>query len=136
MSEDQNERLMQGFKTAATLFAAAPEIPRFEVPPEIAAEWNTFSVSTVMGDLWSRPGLEMRDRAMITLAALTVLNRPDQLRVYIHGALGVGVTRSEVCEVIMHMATYAGFPAAIEAFRVADSAFKEQDAAAAEKEAT
>lgn len=131
MSEKVDERLNQGFETAGKLFANAPSPPRFDVPDEIAEEWTAFSVSTMMGDIWSRPNLAMDQRALVAIAGLTALNRPAQLRAYLHGALSLGVPRATVCEVIFQMAGYAGVPAAIDAFGVAKAVFAEVDDAAA-----
>ena len=97
--------------------------------PEIAGDWGQFSVSTVLGDVWGRPGLEMKNRAMITIAMLTALGRLEQLRAYIVGGLNLGLTRSEVCEIIYQVAVYAGFPAAIQGFAVANDVFAEIDRA-------
>lgn len=131
MVEKVDERLNQGFQTAGKLFANAPSLPRFDVPDEIAEEWTAFSVSTMMGDIWSRPNLAMDQRALVAIAGLTALNRPAQLRAYLHGALSLGVSRATVCEVIFQMAGYAGVPAAIDAFGVAKAVFAEVDDAAA-----
>jgi len=129
MADTPDERLARGMQTAAKLFPPSPArtSPRFTYPPEIAGDWNSFSVSTVLGDVWSRPGLDMKYRSMITIAALTALNKPDQLRAYITAGLNLGLTREEVCEIIFQMAVYAGFPAAIQAFAVANDVFQDLD---------
>lgn len=129
MTTNVDDRLSQGFETAAKLFANSPVMPRFEAPDEIAEDWTTFSVSTMLGDIWSRPQLDLPDRAMIAIAGLTALNRPGPLRAYILGALSLGISRAQVCEVIFQMAGYAGIPAAIDAFAVAKAAFAEVDEA-------
>jgi 4-carboxymuconolactone decarboxylase len=76
------------------------------------------------GEIWSRPGLDRRTRSMITLAALTALVRPNQLRNHVLGALANGVTRQEISEILMHTAVYAGIPAGVEAFAAAAEALK------------
>lgn len=131
MTTETSDRLAQGYGVAARLFGNSPVIPQFETPEEIAEDWTQFSISTVLGDVWSRPELELSERAAIAIAALTSLNRPAQLRAYILGALSLGVTREHICEVIFQMAAYAGFPAAIDAFVVAKAVFDEVDAARA-----
>ena len=68
------------------------------------------------GDIYSRPGLSLRDRELTAVAALTVLaGREPQLRVHLAAALNVGVTTKELEEVIIHTVPYAGFPTAINA---------------------
>ncbi len=131
MSNASDERLARALETAAKLFPpGAPGSPRFKYPPEIEADWNRFSLSTVIGDVWSRPGLELKQRSMVAIAALTALNKPEQLRAYITAGLNTGLTRSEVCEIILQLAVYAGFPAAIQGFAVANEVFEEFDRAA------
>jgi 4-carboxymuconolactone decarboxylase len=77
-------------------------------------------------DIYTRPGLDLKTREMLTVAALTVLGYPQaELRDHIKGALHVGCTREEVLEIIIQMAVYAGFPAALEAVKTAASVFTE-----------
>jgi 4-carboxymuconolactone decarboxylase len=68
---------------------------------------------------------------MITIALLTALAKPEQLRVYVGVGMNLGLSRAQICEIIWHTAIYAGFPAAVEGFRIAGEAFAEYDAAAA-----
>lgn len=82
--------------------------------------------SFAWGDVWSRPGLERRDRSLINLAMLTALNRPHELRLHLRGALNNGVTKDEIREVLLQTAVYCGVPAAIDSFRVAREVFAEQ----------
>lgn len=78
------------------------------------------------GDIYSRPGLDLRTREMLTVAALTVLGYPQaELKEHIRGAMNVGCTRDEILEIILQMAVYAGFPAALEAVKTAASVFAE-----------
>jgi len=121
---ESEDRLARAMATAVKLFTgSAGSAPRFEYPKEIAEDWNQFSMSTVLGDVWGRPTLEMKHRAMITIAVLTALNKPEQLRAYITGGLNLGLTREEVCEIILHISVYAGFPTAIQGFAVANEVF-------------
>lgn len=72
------------------------------------------------GAVWTRGGLELRDRSLINLAMLTVLNRGHEMAVHVRGAVTNGVTKSEIQEVLMQAAIYAGVPAALESFRIAE----------------
>jgi 4-carboxymuconolactone decarboxylase len=69
--------------------------------------------------VWERPGLSKRDRSLITVAALVVLYRPEQLRAHLRRARDNGVTKEELSEAITHLAFYGGFPAAISASSIA-----------------
>lgn len=127
MADATQDRVARGMAVALELFTPkssdAPRPPRFEYPTEIAEDWNRFSISTVMGDVWGRPGLEPRQRAMITIAVLTALDKPEQLRSYITAGLNLGLTREEICEVIFQVSVYAGFPSAIQGLGVAKEVF-------------
>ena len=68
------------------------------------------SDKVVFGDVWERKQLSKRDRSLITVAALTALYRPDQLRGHLHRAFDNGVTKEEIIEVITHLSFYAGWP--------------------------
>lgn len=101
---------------------------------DIAPDFATYLIEFPFGDIYSRPGLDLRSRQIATVAALTALGTaPAQLRVHIHGALNVGCTRAEIVEVIMQMAVYAGFPAALNGLAAAKEVFarREQSAEAA-----
>jgi len=81
------------------------------------------------GDIYPRLGLDLKTREMLTVAALTVLGySQSELKDHIRAALNVGCTRDEILEIILQMAVYAGFPAALEASRTAASVFAETQA--------
>lgn len=80
------------------------------------------------GSVWGRDGLSRRDRSMINLAMISILNRPHELKVHVKGALTNGVTRDEISEVLLQVAIYGGVPAAVDSFRIANEAFAEVEA--------
>jgi 4-carboxymuconolactone decarboxylase len=81
------------------------------------------------GEVWCDPTLSRRDRSLINLAMLSVLNRPHELKLHVKGALINGVKREEIREVLRQVAIYCGVPAAIDSTRVAREALSEVDAA-------
>lgn len=94
---------------------------------DIAPDFARYLIEFPFGDIYARPGLDLRSREVAVVAALTALgNAAPQLKVHIHGALNVGCTRQEVVEVIMQMAVYAGFPAALNGLAVAGEVFCER----------
>ena len=78
----------------------------------------------VFGDVWQRPGLDRKTRSMITLAALTALCRPNQLKGHIEGALANGVSVEEIREILLHTSVYSGIPTGVEAFAAAKEVLK------------
>ncbi len=79
------------------------------------------------GAVWGREGLSLKTRSMLNLAMISVLNRPNELRTHLRGALNNGVTRDEVREIFLQVAIYAGMPAAVDSFRAAREVFVELD---------
>jgi len=77
------------------------------------------------GAVWTRPGLDKKTRSMLNLAMLTAINRPNELRIHLRGALNNGVTRDEIREIFLHAAVYCGAPAALDSFKLAKQLFAE-----------
>lgn len=96
---------------------------------DIAPDFARYLVEFPFGDIYARPGLDLKSREIAVVAALTALgNAKPQLKVHIGAALHVGCGREEVLEVIMMMAVYAGFPAALNGIAAAREVFQEHDA--------
>lgn len=79
------------------------------------------------GAVWGRDGLALKTRSMLTVAMISVLNRPHELRTHIKAALTNGVTRDEIREILLQVAIYGGMPAAVDSFRIARETFGELD---------
>jgi 4-carboxymuconolactone decarboxylase len=81
---------------------------------QVAPDLARYTIEYPFGDVYSRPGLDLKSREIATVAALTAMgNAAPQLKVHIHAALNVGCTVTEVMEIIIQMSVYAGFPAAL-----------------------
>lgn len=93
----------------------------------IAPDLACYTIEFPFGDIYQRPGLDLRCRELITVAALTALGHcGPQLNVHINGALNVDCAPEEIVETIIQMAVYAGFPAALKGMAVAKSVFAER----------
>jgi 4-carboxymuconolactone decarboxylase len=93
----------------------------------LAADFECLLVEFPFGDIYSRPGLDLKSREIATIAALTALGYAiPQLKVHIQGALNVGCTKEEIIEVIMQLSVYAGFPAALNGIHAAQEVFKKE----------
>ncbi|HEY4467233.1 MAG TPA: carboxymuconolactone decarboxylase family protein [Klebsiella sp.] len=91
---------------------------------DIAPDFARYLIEFPFGDIYARPGLDLRSREIATIAALTALgNAAPQLKVHIAAGLNVGLTQEEITEVIMQMAVYAGFPAALNGLFAAKEVF-------------
>lgn len=99
-----------------------------ETLKDIAPDLARFIIEFPYGDIYSREVLSPKERQIATIASLTTLgNAPAILKAHIQGALNIGCTRQEIVEVIIQMAVYAGFPAAVNAILVAKEVFAELD---------
>lgn len=97
---------------------------------DIAPDFATYLFEFPFGDIYSRPGLDLRSREVATIAALTAMgNAAPQLKVHIEAGLNVGLGREEITEIIMQMAVYAGFPAALNGLFAAKEVFARRDLA-------
>ena len=91
---------------------------------DIAPDFARYLIEFPFGDIYARPGLDLRSREIATIAALTALgNAAPQLKVHIAAGLNVRLTQEEITEVIMQMAVYAGFPAALNGLFAAKEVF-------------
>ena len=79
------------------------------------------------GDIWTRPGLDLRTRSLITIAMLAAGGRHDELSLHVRATRNTGATRDEIKEVLLQVAVYAGVPAANSAFRIAKAALEEMN---------
>ena len=81
------------------------------------------------GWAWGREGLSKRDRSMINLAMISILNRHNELKVHVQGAIRNGLTKDEIKEVLLQVGIYGGIPAAVDSFRIAKAALAEMEPA-------
>jgi 4-carboxymuconolactone decarboxylase len=98
-----------------------------EALKDVAPDLARYVIEFGFGDVYSRPGLDLRTRELATVAGLVALGHAQpQLKVHVNGALNVGCTPTQVVEVIIQMALYAGFPAALNAAFTAKQVFAER----------
>jgi 4-carboxymuconolactone decarboxylase len=83
-----------------------------------------YSDEVCFGMVWSRPGIDRKLRSILNIAMLVALNRVPQLRTHVEGALNNGCSADELREILLHCGVYAGLPAAVEGFKVAEEVLK------------
>jgi 4-carboxymuconolactone decarboxylase len=119
----QSDRFARGQKALAAIDGAGGENVVASLA-DIAPDFARYLIEFPFGDIYSRPGLDLRSREIATIAALTALgNATPQLKVHVEAGLNVGLTRDEIVEVMMQMAVYAGFPAALNGLFAAKEVF-------------
>lgn len=122
----ESERFERGWAKLREIDGTAGENV-VEALVDIAPDFARYLIEFPFGDIYSRPQLDLKSREIAVVAALTALgNAVPQLKVHIQGALNVGCSREEVVEVIMQMAVYAGFPAALNGLFAAQEVFAER----------
>ncbi|MEO3434536.1 carboxymuconolactone decarboxylase family protein [Inquilinus sp. CAU 1745] len=110
-----NDRFERGKARLAEIDGTAGEAVIASLA-DLAPDLGRYIIEFGFGDVYSRPGLDLKTRELATVAALTVMgNARPQLEVHLAAALNVGATREEIVETIIQMALYAGFPAALNA---------------------
>lgn len=92
----------------------------------LCPEMYEISVGHLFGDVWARPGLSLRERQLVTLAANIALARPSGNYSHYRSAQHIGITRQEICEVIMQVGHYAGWPTLSHAVRQYTEVLKEE----------
>ncbi len=80
------------------------------------------------GYAWTRPGLDKKSRSMLNLAMLTALNRPNEIKLHVKGALKNGLTPDDIQEILLHATVYCGIPAGLDAFKAAHEVLKAEGA--------
>lgn len=111
-----SERYLRGIEIAERL--ASEKLEEFTTSrvAELAPDFARMAIEFPLGDLYSRDGLDLRSREIAAISSLATLgNAGPQLRIHIRAATTVGVTKSEIIEILMQTAVYAGFPAALNA---------------------
>jgi|1185.fasta_scaffold28602_1 4-carboxymuconolactone decarboxylase len=119
MSDDAKARGAEVYKKLGLPRGSGPALPE---------EFRAMTMEHLFGDVWGRPGLEIEQRSLITVTTLAALGREAQLHTHLHGALNLGWTQAQLEEVFMHLAHYAGWPAAVTAMTVLGNVVAERDA--------
>ena len=129
MSE-RTERYTQGMVTRRAVLgdthvdAANAAVTGFD------ADFQTLITESAWGSVWSRPDISRRERSMITIALLAALGHSDEVAMHVRATRNTGATLADIREALLHVAIYAGVPAANHAFKVAKRTFAEMDTSA------
>ena len=122
-----NDRYHRGLEKIKEIYGEAGERV-IENLKDISPDFARYIIEFPFGDIYSRSGLDPKSREIAIVASLVTMgNALSQLKVHINGALNVGCSRTEIIEVIMQMAVYAGFPAALNGLFAAKEVFDERE---------
>ncbi|HUZ52376.1 MAG TPA: 4-carboxymuconolactone decarboxylase [Streptosporangiaceae bacterium] len=118
MSTDE-DRTSQGMQIRREVLGNEHVDRAIRQTTDFTAPFQDLITRYAWGDIWSRPGLSRADRSMITLAILATLRQEHELAMHVRAALRNGLTPSQIQEVLLQVAVYAGVPAANRAFAIA-----------------
>ena len=96
----------------------------------LPADFGRMTIEHVFGTVWSRPGLTLEEREIVTTSVLVALGREHEQRLHFRAARNLGIARAKLEEILIHVAHYAGWPAAITACGVLDEVWSAMDAEA------
>jgi 4-carboxymuconolactone decarboxylase len=124
---EQSERFQRGWQRLIEVDAEGGERV-IESLKDVAPDLGRYVVEFAYGEIYQRPALDLRQRQLVTISALTTLGGAEpQLEVHINAGLNVGLSAREVVEAILHCIPYTGFPRVLNAIFVAKRVFAERD---------
>ena len=125
MAPDDHDTFKAGLQVRRDMFGPAGSDQALEAATEFTRPLEELVTRYCFGEIWNRPLLDRKTRSMLTLAILATLNRPNQLKGHVKGAIRNGVSKDEIREVLLHTAIYAGVPAGVASMQSAVEALRE-----------
>jgi 4-carboxymuconolactone decarboxylase len=122
-----NNKYDQGMKVRRKVLGDAHVDRSLANVTDFDQDFQEFITETAWGSVWARPGLDLKTRHMITVAVLAALGRQHELNIHIPATRNTGITPEEMREVLLHVAVYAGVPAALSAFVVAKQLYTQEN---------
>ncbi|AUW46634.1 4-carboxymuconolactone decarboxylase [Rhizobium leguminosarum] len=123
-----SERYSQGMATRRAVLGDAHVDRAATTSTEFDRPFQELITEAAWGHVWSRPALTKRERSIITIALLAALGQDDEVAMHVRATANTGATREDICEALLHVAIYAGVPAANHAIKIAKQAFEQMDA--------
>ena len=127
-SDSKGERFALGVATRRSVLGNAHVDRATAAMTEFDEPFQTFITEGAWGSVWSRSQLTHRERSLITLALLAALGHDEEVAMHVRATVNTGATPEDVREALLHVAVYAGVPAANRAFKIARSIFAETSA--------
>ncbi|MGB3026435.1 4-carboxymuconolactone decarboxylase [Paradevosia shaoguanensis] len=116
---DESPKYRQGMVTRRSVLGDAHVDGALARQTAFDADFQTLITETAWGDLWSRSGISRRERSMLTIALLAALGHDEEVAMHVRATANTGASPADIREALMHVAVYAGVPAANRAFRIA-----------------
>lgn len=116
----------KGLKIRSEVLGEAHVKRSLDSADDFTTDFQKFVTEWCWGELWGRPGLDRKTRSIINLSMLTALNRPNEVRLHVRGALNNGLTPDDIKEVLLQAAVYCGVPAALDSMKIAAEVIREE----------
>jgi 4-carboxymuconolactone decarboxylase len=127
MEQMDKERYDRGLEIRKAVLGAEYVEKSLKSADDFNRPMQELSTEYCWGAVWGREGLTRKERSMINLAMISALNRPNELKIHVQGAIRNGLTREQIREVLMQVAIYCGVPAGMDSFRIAKEALAAMD---------
>ncbi|MEB3044134.1 4-carboxymuconolactone decarboxylase [Rhizobium mulingense] len=128
MNETPSERYRQGMATRRAVLGDSHVDRAAATATEFDRPFQELITEAAWGHVWSRPVLTKRERSIVTIALLAALGQDDEVAMHVRATANTGATREDICEALLHVAIYAGVPAANHAIKIAKQTFAQMDA--------
>ena len=125
MTDSSDSRYEAGLKVRTEVLGAEHVARAQARQTPLDADFQRYITETAWGGVWTRPDLDRRTRSLVTIALLAGLGRAEELELHFRASKNIGVDPKEIAEVLMHVAVYAGVPAANRAFALAKTILDE-----------
>jgi 4-carboxymuconolactone decarboxylase len=123
MSDTESDRYLQGLATRRSVLGDA-HVDRTQAGrTDFDGPFQELITEAAWGNVWSRPQWTKRERSMVTIALLAALGQDEEVAMHIRATANTGATEDDVREALLHVAIYAGVPAANHAFKIAKSVY-------------
>ncbi|MDB5505537.1 MAG: pcaC [Devosia sp.] len=121
-----SDRFDEGMATRRAVLGDA-HVDRAEAAKTVLdADFQQFITEVAWGSVWSRPGLTKRERSLITIALLAALGHDEEVAMHVRATANTGASAADIGEALLHVAVYAGVPAANRAFKVVKRALEDR----------
>ena len=124
-SEKKSDRFKMGMATRRAVLGGAHVDRATGAMTDFDEPFQTFITEGAWGSVWSRPQLTSRERSLVTIALLAALGHDEEVALHTRATANTGATPEDVREVLLHVAVYAGVPAANHAFKIVKKAYAE-----------
>ena len=128
---DEVSKTTTRYRTGLTVRRSVLGDPHVDRSEDAVTDFDRPSQELITEAAWgtvrARPGFSTRERSIVTLALLAALGHDEEVAMHVRATANTGASRDDICEAFLHVAIYAGVPAANRAFRIAKEVFSEMD---------